>query len=173
MSFNVTVRVIGMVLFSAAGLLLGLYLDQIAFRGAIEKGFDQLVLPLIIISALFGFVATPYVTVYPIRWLRGRLKTMPALDLTAAACGLSVGLVLGALFTWPLSNLPGWLGDLAPTLVTLLFAWLGIYVAVLRRRDLLELLQIGAERGGEVHSKSASKPPRIETMGSASNGRPQ
>lgn len=172
MSFNVTVRVIGMALFAAAGLLLGLYLDQIAFPVALEKGFDQLVVPLIIISALFGFVATPYVTVYPIRWLRSRLKATPALDLMASASGLSVGLALGALFTWPLSNLPGWLGDFAPTLVTLLFAWLGMYVAVLRRRDFLELLRISADRNGDAHSRAASNTPRIETMGNIPNGRP-
>ena len=89
MSFNVTLRVIGMALFAAAGLLLGLYVDQLASNGAKGQYFDQLVLPLIISGALFGFFATPYVTVYPIRWLRSRLKTMPALDLMASACGLS------------------------------------------------------------------------------------
>ncbi len=171
MSFNVAVRVIGMALFAAAGLLLGLYLDQIAFKGAIEKGFEQLVLPLIIISALFGFVATPYVTVYPILWLRRRVRTMPALDLMASACGLSVGLVLGALFTWPLSNLPGWLGDVAPTLITLLFAWLGIYVAVLRRGDFLELLRISNERSEEARTKAMSKTPQMEMIHGAGNGR--
>ena len=46
-----------------------------------------------------------------------------------------IGLLIGALFTWPLSNLPGWMGRVGPTIVTLLFAWLGVYVAVLRRRD--------------------------------------
>src|SRR5437868_5703550 len=169
MSFNVTLRVIGMALFAAAGLLLGLYVDQLASNGAKGQYFDQLVLPLIIISALFGFVATPYVTVYPVRWLRSRLKTMPALDLMASACGLSVGLVLGALFTWPLSNLPGWLGDVAPTLVTLLFAGLGIYVAVLRRRDFLDLVQISAERSGEARAKASATTPRIETISGPAN----
>ena len=77
MSFNLTVRVIGMVLFSAAGLLLGQYLDQIAFNNTIDNGFGQLVLPLAIISALFGFVATPYITVYPARWMRGNCGRCP------------------------------------------------------------------------------------------------
>ncbi len=171
MSFNVTVRVIGMVLFAAAGLLIGLYLDQIAFKGQIEKGFDQLVLPLIIISALFGFAATPYVTVYPTRWVRTRLKTMPALDLMSAAAGLCVGLVFGALFTWPLSNLPGWLGDVGPTAATIIFAWVGIYVAVLRRHDLLDLLQMGSRRESEAQAGNQNKPPRIEIMAQTSNGR--
>lgn len=171
MSSNLAVRVIGMVIFAGAGLLLGLYLDQILFAGQLEKGFDQLVLPLVIISALLGFVATPYVTIYPIRWVRIRLKTMPALELMASALGLSVGLVLGALFTWPLSNLPGWLGELAPTVMTLVFAILGVYIAVLRRRDLLQLIQARNERNAEPQSKAASRTPRIETMGSASNGR--
>ena len=52
-----------------------------------------------------------------------------------------VGLLLGALLTFPLSNLPGWLGALAPTLITIVFALLGVYVAVMRRRDLLDTIR--------------------------------
>jgi uncharacterized protein YacL len=173
MSFNLTVRLIGMVLFSAAGLLLGQYLDQVAFEGKIENGFGQLVLPLAIVGALFGFVATPYITIYPVRWTRGRLQTMPALDLLAAALGLGVGLLLGALITWPLSNLPGWLGDVAPTVVTLILACVGVYISVLRRRDIIDLMQISGERAADAQGKASSKVPRIETMSNTANGRPQ
>jgi uncharacterized protein YacL len=137
MSFNVTVRVIGMVLFAAAGSMLGIYLDQEVINGSVEKDFDQLILPFIIVSALVGFVVTPYITVYPMRWL------------------------------------PGWLGEVAPTLVTLLFACFGVYLAVSRRHDFQELLRISGERFDDAHSRSANRQPRIETYSSASNGRSQ
>ena len=171
MSFNLTIRLVGMVLFAAAGLALGLYLDEALYNGVVERGFSQLVLPLVIISALFGFVATPYITVYPWRSIRKRLKLMPAHDVLAAAAGLFTGLLFGALFTWPLSNLPDWAGRIGPTVATVLFAVLGVYVAVLRAGDLSELVRPHAEKQSESTSTvAANKPPRIETMTPVHNG---
>src|SRR5918912_3627956 len=152
MSFNVTIRVIGMVFFAIVGLLLGLYLAQTLYPNALDTGFNQIVLPLVIVGALFGLLATPYMTVYPLREVRTRLGAMNALDLVAAGVGLFVGLLLGALLTWPLSNLPGWLGQVVPSLATLAFAWLGVYAAVSRRRDFFEALR--AERGEDADSPS-------------------
>jgi uncharacterized protein YacL len=152
MSFNVTIRVFGMILFAIGGLLLGLYLAQALYPNAADSGFNQIVLPLVIIGALFGLLATPYMTVYPLRAARTRLRAMNALDLVAAGAGLFVGLLFGALFTWPLSNLPGWLGQVVPTVATLLFAWLGIYIAVSRRPDYVEALR--TERGPDVNATS-------------------
>jgi uncharacterized protein YacL len=148
MSFNVTIRVIGMVFFAIVGLLLGLYLAQTLYPSALDTGFNQIVLPLVIVGALFGLLATPYMTVYPLREVRTRLGAMNALDLVAAGVGLFVGLLLGALLTWPLSNLPGWLGQVVPSLATLAFVWLGVYAAVSRRRDFFEALR--AERGEDA-----------------------
>src|SRR5439155_15244268 len=150
MSFNVTIRVIGMVFFAIVGLLLGLYPAQTLYPNALDTGFNHVVLPLVIVGALFGLLATPYMTVYPLREVRSRLAAMNALDLVAAGVGLFVGLLLGALLTWPLSNLPGWLGQVVPSLATLAFAWLGVYAAVSRRRDFFEALR--AERGEDSDS---------------------
>lgn len=173
MSFNVTVRVIGMALFAAAGFVLGVYLDQDVFNGSVESDFDRLILPFILVSALVGFGVTPYITVYPLRWLRGKIRSLHALDLLAAAGGLLLGLVLGALFTSPLSNLPGWVGEFAPTLATLLFALFGVYLAVSRRHDFQELLRVGGEGREDAQARGAPKQPRIETYPAPSNGRPQ
>jgi uncharacterized protein YacL len=164
MSFNVTIRVFGMVLFAIGGLLLGFYLAQVLYPNAPDNGFNQIVLPLVIIGALFGLLVTPYMTVYPIREARTRLRAMNALDLVAAGAGLFVGLLLGALFTWPLSNLPGWLGQVVPTVATLLFAWLGVYTAVSRRPDVVEALR--AERGPDANAaRGQARPSGPETYG--------
>ncbi|MFL5734927.1 MAG: PIN/TRAM domain-containing protein [Chloroflexia bacterium] len=146
MSFNVTIRVLGMVLFAVLGLLLGLYLVRELYPNALDSGFNQIVLPLVIVGALFGLLATPYMTVYPIRQVRERVKAMNALDLLAAAIGLFAGLLFGALFTWPLSNLPGWLGQVGPIVTTLVFAWIGVYAAVSRRPDISEAIRSERER---------------------------
>jgi uncharacterized protein YacL len=160
-----------MVLLAAVGLLLGMYLSGWLY-GSVENGMDKIVLPLVIIGALLGLLITPYLTVYPLRWARNRLKMISALDVVAATVGLFVGLLLGALLTWPLSNLPGGVGTIAPTVGTLLLAWLGVYIAVQRRHDLIDALRAERDRVAETGPRSTGKAPRIETM-SQSNSRLQ
>jgi uncharacterized protein YacL len=57
-------------------------------------------------------------------------------DLIAASIGLVVGLIVAALLAIPLSQLKLWnLGTWLPSLAALLFAYLGIATAVLRKED--------------------------------------
>ena len=125
MSFHIAIRLLGMALFAAAGFFLGLYLSPIIY-GAGSDTYNDLVVYLTLIGAIIGLLITPYVTVYPFRWVRNRLRLMPPLDLVAMTLGLFIGLLMGALLAWPISLLPGWLGDVGPTVVTLLLAYLGI-----------------------------------------------
>ncbi|MEO6458288.1 MAG: PIN domain-containing protein [Chloroflexia bacterium] len=159
MSLNIIVRVIGMLLFGTAGFFLCYYLAPTL------ESFNELVLPLTLLGALFGLLVTPYFTIYPLRWIRNSLKNMPTQDLISAVVGLFVGLLLGALLSWPLSNLPGWLGQIAPTVGTLALAYLGVYAGVLRKRDLIETFRAG--RRGETAQPSGGNTgrlPRLESM---------
>ena len=124
MSFHIAIRLIGMALFAAAGFFLGLYLSPIIYGGD-NSTYNDLVIYLTLIGAIFGLLVTPYVTVYPVRWVRKRIRLMPPLDLVAMTLGLFLGLLMGALFAWPLSLLPGWLGDVAPAVMTFVLAYLG------------------------------------------------
>jgi uncharacterized protein YacL len=164
MSFNITVRVLGMALFGAAGFFLGIYLSPWIY-GTDSGSYNELAIYLTLFGAIFGLLITPYITIYPFRWLRNRLRVMPPLDLLSLAVGLFLALVLGALLAWPLSLLPGWLGQVAPTVLTLLLAYLGVYVAVARKRDVLDAIK--AERSSPPFSGDgmASRPPRIEAIG--------
>jgi uncharacterized protein YacL len=173
MSFNVTIRVFGMLVFAVAGAALGMYLAA-AVYGSVDRGFNELVLPMVIIGALFGILATPYMTVYPVRWIGNRLKMAPAADLVAAVAGLAVGLLLGALLSWPLSSLPGWLGSVAPTILTLVFALLGVYAAVLRRRDILDAVLSERERTSEPPAPRTARTRRSDVLAgiATSNVRP-
>ena len=137
MSLNIIVRVIGMLLFGTAGFFMCYYLAPT------PESFNELVLPLTLIGALLGLLVTPYFTIYPLRWIRNNLKNLPAQDLVSAVLGLFVGLLLGALLSWPLSTLPDWLGQIAPTVGTLALAYLGVYAGVLRKRDLIETFRAG------------------------------
>lgn len=148
MSLNLTVRLTGMVLFAAAGLLLAQYYIAPVLYWNPATSFNELVLPVTLFSALLGLLLIPYVTIYPLRWMRNRIKLLPAQDLLSATVGLFVGLLLGAIMTGPLSALPGWGGQVLPTVATLLLALLGVSTGVLRRRDLVEALRMG--RRGDV-----------------------
>ncbi|HST03539.1 MAG TPA: PIN domain-containing protein [Chloroflexia bacterium] len=170
MSFHIAIRLIGMALFAAAGFFLGLYLSPIIY-GAGTDTYNDLVVYLTLIGAIIGLLLTPYVTVYPIRWVRNRLRLMPPLDLVAMALGMFIGLLMGALLAWPLSLLPGWLGDVAPTVVTLLLAYLGVYIATQRKRDMLDAWK--AERTTatpySVDFSAASRAQRMEALGGPTN----
>ncbi|HEY0070160.1 MAG TPA: PIN domain-containing protein [Chloroflexia bacterium] len=149
MSLNLTVRFIGMLLFAAAGLVLGLSLSSVMPPEA-PGGFNAAVLYLPLLGALLGFTATPFLTVYPLRALRRRLRSASGGDMASVAFGLFVGLLLGALLAWPLSTLPDPVGQIAPTVGALLFGFLGLYIAVLHRHDLAEsvrTLRAGQGRG--------------------------
>lgn len=164
MSFNITIRVLGMVLFGAAGFFLGIYLSPMLY-GTDTQSYNEIVPYLTLFGAIFGLVVTPYITIYPFRWARNRLRLMPPLDLVSMAVGLFAGLLLGALLAWPLSLLPGWLGQVAPTLGTLLLAYLGVYAAMVRKRDVLDALKAERTGGAPFPVENTGRVPRIETIG--------
>jgi uncharacterized protein YacL len=169
MSFNITIRVLGMALFGAAGFFLAIYLSPWLYGNDTES-YNQLVPYLSLFGALLGLLVTPYITIYPFRWVRNRLRLMPPLDLISMAVGLFVGLLLGAIISWPLSLLPGWLGQVAPTVITLLFAYVGIYAAMARKRDLLDALKAERRAGPfPIDTPRSNQIPQFETFGGATS----
>jgi uncharacterized protein YacL len=170
MSFHIAIRLIGMALFAAAGFFLGLYLSPIIYGGD-NSTYNDLVIYLTLIGAILGLLVTPYVTVYPIRWVRKRIRLMPPLDLVAMTLGLFLGLLMGALFAWPLSLLPGWLGDVAPAVMTFMLAYLGVYIATQRKRDLIDTWK--AERPAPtpypIDFAAATRAQRAEAFGGQTN----
>lgn len=154
MSLNLTIRFVGMLLFAAAGLALGLSLSSVMPPEA-PGGFNAVVLYLPLLGALIGFTATPFLTVYPLRALRRRLRAIPGADLGSTVFGLFVGLLLGALLAWPLSTLPAPVGQFAPTVGALLFAFLGLYVALLHKHDIVDAVRaVRSGSGGRTSSQA-------------------
>lgn len=86
---------------------------------------------------LIALIITPYVTIHPYRWVRDTIRRASAGDIVAATIGLIIGLSIAAIATIPLSQLSVWnLGKVLPFLGALLFAYLGVATAVLRKQDL-------------------------------------
>ena len=133
MSAALISRIIGAVV--AAGLALGIIWQQNLWHlgwpiiGGIAAA-----------SALVAFIITPYITIYPYRWVRDTIRRASAGDIVAATIGLIVGLIIAALLTLPFSELTFLnLGRVLPFLGALLFGYLGAATAVLRGQDLAHL----------------------------------
>src|SRR6266566_845990 len=94
-----------------------------------------------LVIAVIAWIVTPYITVLPYRWARDKIRVASASDLVAAAIGLILGLIISALLAIPLSRLPDIWGSVLPFVGTLLFGYLGVAVAVLRKNDLAHLFQ--------------------------------
>jgi uncharacterized protein YacL len=92
------------------------------------------------VGAAIGALIAPWVTIKPIRHLRKRIQVLPAQDLLAAIIGLIVGLVIAALLTPMLANLPTPFGEVMPFVGAVLFGYLGTVVMTMRRADLMSLV---------------------------------
>jgi len=137
MSAEFVSRIVGMIGAAIGGAFLGVYL-------ATHLGGSpyQYAAVFMLVGALVGLVLTPYVTVRPIVGLRRRIRQVPAQQLLSATVGLIAGLIVAALFSFPLSLLPQPFSQILPFLTAVFFGYLGILVMGIRRDDIF-----GAIRG--------------------------
>jgi uncharacterized protein YacL len=75
---------------------------------------------LVVASLLFGYLAIPYVTLYPTRWAVGRLSEAGAAEFVLGVVGILIGLLMGALIGIPLSQVGGPVGSTLPVIVSLM-----------------------------------------------------
>lgn len=129
--------------FRLAGMVLGAVLS---FQLAVSLGGTmkdiRLVSTLSLAGAALGLLVTPYLTTRPIGRAINAIRKMPASQLIAAMIGLVVGLAIAALLTPALSNLPKPLGETLPFVASLLFAYMGMAVMVMRHQDIFALLNV-------------------------------
>ena len=107
-------------------------------------------------AGILALAITLYIALVPYRWVREQIRRAEVSDLIAAAIGLTVGLGIAALASIFLSQLSFfYLGRWLPTLAALLFAYLGIATAVLRKDDFSRLFS-----GAWVANRSARRANR-------------
>jgi uncharacterized protein YacL len=134
MSVEFVLRLIGMVALGIGGWQLGTYLSG-HLAGATDDSI-RYVLILSLSGAALGLLLTPRFTTKPINALRRRIQQSPPQKLLAIFFGLVVGLIVGALLAIPLAQLPDPLGAITPFLGTVLLAWLGISIMMMRANDI-------------------------------------
>lgn len=136
MSADFISRIIGMLVIAVGGLILGVRFAEIYQADSTLYGITFM-----LVGALAGLVLTPYLTVWPIRFLRQRIHRMPIQQLLAATMGLIIGLVIAALSTFPLSMLPRPLNQILPFLSALLFGYIGVLVMTARQQEIFAFLR--------------------------------
>ena len=169
MNVEVAFRIIGAALFAIGGWYFGANIHLPVPRPEwLRTEFMG-----VAIGVVFGFFVGPYLSTRPARILVDQSRRLHIKDLVAAVLGLVIALVLSALMAIPLSDLPGFLGQILPFAVCLFLMYLGVTIVVSRRDDIFGLLGLfqGAEREtgerstGVLLDTSAIIDGRIEDIG--------
>ncbi len=136
MSLEFVFRILGMILFAAGGISVGVYLSGLA---AASPELYAVVMGLV--GALVGLVLTPFLTTRPVRAIRSILGNVSTRTLFSSLSGLIVGLIIAALLSIPLSLLPPPLGQILPLAAAIVCTYLGVTVFIARQEDIRTMLQ--------------------------------
>jgi len=117
-------------LFAIGGVSWGIYLARAADQN--EQLFGVV---MGLLGALVGLIMTPFLTTRPIRVARAALGQVNNRTLFSILSGLIVGLIIGALLSVPLAQLPRPFGQVLPLVSAIAFAYLGITLFVARQED--------------------------------------
>ena len=150
---NKLIQLLGALLGTLLGFGLGLFLLERS-GGLISAGNrPAFLMALVAASLLFGYLAIPYVTIYPARRVVDLISEAGPGDFVLGVIAIIVGLVMGLLLGAPLSAIGGAAGSILPPVAAILLA-LGMLWATLRKRDVLIPALVGAipgwRGGGEV-----------------------
>jgi uncharacterized protein YacL len=122
-------RIAGLIGFGLAGWRLGLWL---------AGGSQWQFIPLLV-GAVLGAVATPYLTIRPLRWFHHQISRVPTPVLISALAGFFLALVFSGLLTIPLSRLNDPFGRVLPLVFTFLLCFFGTWIMGMRGRELFQL----------------------------------
>jgi uncharacterized protein YacL len=86
---------------------------------------------------LFGYLAIPYITIYPVRRAVERLSEAGAGEFSLGVGAIVVGLVMGLLIGVPLAQIGGLGGSVAPLVVAIFLAAMMLAITMSKREVLL------------------------------------
>ena len=161
MSIEFVFRLIGMIVLAVAGVIWGQNLGTAANTAATPGMLtvEQYTFTFGLVGALAGLILTPYFTTRPVRAIHSVLTRVSAQTLVSSLIGLISGLLVAALFSFPISLLPAPFGKVIPFIGVLLFGYLGVSVFVMRQGDLFSIfssLRGGGQPGGAKDGASGA-----------------
>ena len=136
MSSELIVRLVGMVVMSIMGGRLGISLS-FSFDQSSELWGSVFAL----VGALAGLITTPFLTTRPVKRFRTAITQISVQRMLSGVLGLVVGLIMAALVSIPLSQLPDPFGQLLPFLAALIFGYAGTAIFVLRKNDIANVFR--------------------------------
>ena len=143
MTLDFISRMIGTVIFALIGARLGV--DSATFIG-LPADITAAIFSLV--GVLVGLILTPWITIRPLRRIRQAITELPIDMLLTSLAGMSIGLGLALLLSYPLSQLVPPLGTWLPAIVSVIAGYLGLVIFRTRSREILGLL-------GEPGNKTA------------------
>ncbi len=135
MSSYVICRIAGLVVFSIIGIRIGEALAPLT-----TLSVEQTSLICFGLGALTGLIATPWITIIPLRRWRRAASEVTVPQLMISIIGGLVGLTVGLMLSFPLSLLGDPLGKVAPAAVSIIFGYLGMNIFSLRSREMLDVI---------------------------------
>ena len=130
------IQLVGALLGTIFGFGLGLLILERAGGVVSTPNKPAFLMAVVAASLLFGYLAIPYVTVYPTRWAVDRIAAAGAAEYALGVAAIITGLLMGLLVGVPLAALGGTLGSILPPLAAVLLA-LGMLWATLSKREVL------------------------------------
>jgi uncharacterized protein YacL len=145
----------GALLGTLIGFALGLALLQRAGDIIQPANRPAFLTAFVVATLLFGYLAIPYITIYPVRRAVERLSDAGAGEFALGVAAVVVGLIMGVLIGVPLAGLGGTIGTVGPPVVALFLAFLMLATTMYKRDVLLSafagLLPGGRSRGVTNH----------------------
>ncbi|MEA4812484.1 MAG: TRAM domain-containing protein [Anaerolineaceae bacterium] len=130
-------RLVGALIFGIGGGFAGLPIHKFIRTIWLTYPFQPIVtiVVCILFFAFFGFLIAPSISIKPFNLLVRQFKKESPQTLLAGIIGLVVGLIVAALFAYPLSLLPDVFGRVLPFVGVLLFGYLGVLLFTTRHED--------------------------------------
>ena len=130
------IQLLGALLGTLLGFALGLALLQRAGDLIEPANRPAFLTAFVVATLLFGYLAIPYITVYPVRRAVEKLSEAGAGEFALGVGAVIVGLVMGLLLGVPLAAVGGPIGTIGPPVVALFLAFM-MLAATMHKRDVL------------------------------------
>lgn len=166
MRFGSLLRVMGTLVYGFIGWELGVALARTSY---VTTESARYILPATLLGALIGYLLTPWLVIAPAKAARNALRAVPIADLVVGTFGLAVGLLIAALISFPVSQLPPPFGSILPLIALIVIGYLGTAVAVLRQQDLVTFFRFQHE--ATMPAGEMSKPSSQQRIGGSHHSR--
>ena len=157
-------RRLGPLLFGALlGGLGGVRLGYVVGDLLDKPGLIPWGLAISLVGVALGLLLTPYLIVRPMTRLKRAFMDMSFITMVSGTLGLTVGLVVAALFSVALSGLSGWPGEVVPISLSVILGFLGMAVMASRARELVQLLPERSRRGVQAGNPARNGQVLVDT----------